>query len=382
MPPHRAEPRRRRRLTTVIVTLLLAVLVLPVAAGAQSGDSSALAEAKRKIEVIKAEIDAAEADASSAGAELADADARLDQVEAAVNEAAAALDRQERAVVEAAAELDRLQADADRIRDAFDRRAADIYKRGSGLPFEIVLTSGNVEEALERSAFIRVITSADTATLEGISNAQISVDAQRDLLEAERTRLESMYEEQQQLYAQVEEIRASKAVAAAAARAEVAELEAEKEDLEADAKAVAKLIAQRSAPSSSVSSPSTSGYSWPLCGYLTSPYGYRWGRMHKGYDIDNNRSSAILSAKGGRVIFAGWQGGYGRLTLIDHGDGVTTAYAHQAAISVSEGQSVSRGQRIGTVGNSGASRGSHLHFETRVNGSAVNPGRFLSGSGC
>lgn len=372
----------RPRPLLLIALLLVTTLFVPGPADAQSGDSAALSEAKQKVAAIKQEIEAAQADARSADQELADADARLAQVEAAVNQAAAALDRQEQAVAEASQQLATLQADADRIRQAFDQRAADIYKRGSGLPFEVVLTSGNVEEALERSAFIRVITSADTATLEGISNAQVSVDAQRELLEAEQGRLEQMYVEQQELLAEVEEIRKSRAVAAAAARAEVEELEAQKEDLEDDAKRIEKLIRQRSAPSATVSSPGRAGYSWPLCGYVTSRYGYRWGRMHRGLDIDDNRSSAILAAKGGRVIFAGWQGGYGRLTLIDHGDGVVTAYAHQAAFGVSEGQSVVRGQRIGTVGNSGSSTGSHLHFETRVNGSAVDPERFLPGRSC
>lgn len=353
-----------------------------VAATAQTGnETAALAEAKAKIAAVRARIESAEAEARTAATELADADARLAEVEDAVNAAAAALERQELAVAEAEAALSQLERDAARLRDAFDRRAASIYKHGSGLSFEILLTSGNVQDALERSAFLRVITDADQATLEGVETSQVAVQAQRELLAAERGTLEEMYGQQQELLAEVAALRASKALEAASARAEVGQLHAEKEQLEADSKALERIIKIRASTGARVSSPSTAGYSWPLCGSVTSEFGRRWGRAHTGLDIDDNRSRAIMAAKDGVVIFAGWQGGYGRMTLIDHG-GVVTAYAHQSDQSVSRGQVVSRGQRIGTVGNTGNSTGSHLHFETRVNGSAVNPRRFLSGGGC
>ncbi len=330
-------PRLRRLLaSTVAVATIVAAPVVAEARGGGGSEVAALAQAKEKIAAIKRQLDDAAATASAAEAELAGADARLAEVEDAVNEAAAALERQEAAVDEAARRLDALEADADRLRDAFDRRAADIYKRGSGLPFEIVLTSGDMQDALERSSFLRVITASDTATLEGITNGQVAVGAQRELLEAERSHLQVMYQQQEELLAQVAELRRSKALAAAAARAEVDQLEHEKEELEADSKKLERIIKARASSGGRVSSPSTSGYSWPLCGAVTSEYGRRWGRMHEGLDIDDNRSSAILAAKDGVVIFAGWQGGYGRLTLIDHG-GVVTAYAHQAAFGVSRG---------------------------------------------
>jgi murein DD-endopeptidase MepM/ murein hydrolase activator NlpD len=104
--------------------------------------------------------------------------------------------------------------------------------------------------------------------------------------------------------------------------------------------------------------------------------------MHRGIDQGASTGTPIGASKAGIVIFAGWQGGYGNLTLIDHHDGVVTAYAHQSRLAVSSGASVSQGQTIGYVGNTGNSTGPHLHFETRVNGSAVNPRQYLSGSPC
>ena len=132
----------------------------------------------------------------------------------------------------------------------------------------------------------------------------------------------------------------------------------------------------------STSAPSSSGFAWPLCAPVTSEYGPRWGRMHRGIDQGASTGTPIGASKAGTVIFAGWQGGYGNLVLVDHHDGVVTAYAHMSRIGVSSGQSVSQGQSLGAVGSTGNSTGPHLHFETRVNGSAVNPRQYLPGSPC
>jgi murein DD-endopeptidase MepM/ murein hydrolase activator NlpD len=98
--------------------------------------------------------------------------------------------------------------------------------------------------------------------------------------------------------------------------------------------------------------------------------------MHEGIDIGVGSGTPIRAAAGGTVIFAGWMGGYGNLTIIDHGNGLATAYAHQSAFAVGGG-AVSQGTVIGYVGTTGNSTGAHLHFEVRVNGSPVNPLGYL-----
>ncbi len=110
---------------------------------------------------------------------------------------------------------------------------------------------------------------------------------------------------------------------------------------------------------------------------LTSPYGPRWGRMHKGLDMAAPYGTPIYAPADGVVVFAGWSKGYGRLTRIRHEFGIETRYAHQAKIRVKVGQRVSRGERIGDMGSSGRSTGSHVHYEIRVNGKATNPMKFI-----
>ncbi|MGR3344882.1 MAG: DUF5930 domain-containing protein [Paracoccaceae bacterium] len=109
----------------------------------------------------------------------------------------------------------------------------------------------------------------------------------------------------------------------------------------------------------------------------TSGYGPRWGRMHSGTDFASSYGTPIYATADGVVTFAGWQSAYGRLVKIQHAFGIETRYAHQAKIRVNVGQRVSRGERIGDMGNSGRSTGTHLHYEIRINGKTKNPMTFI-----
>ncbi len=121
------------------------------------------------------------------------------------------------------------------------------------------------------------------------------------------------------------------------------------------------------------------GFIWPAKGVLSSGYGPRWGRMHKGIDIAGPVGTPIVAAADGEVITAGWNsGGFGNLVKIKHLDGTVTLYAHNSRITVRRGQFVTQGQQIANLGNTGFSTGPHLHFEIHPNGGkAMNPMAFL-----
>lgn len=127
----------------------------------------------------------------------------------------------------------------------------------------------------------------------------------------------------------------------------------------------------------------SSSFRWPIQGSLTSSYGWRTHPIsgqesfHDGLDIAASSGTAIGAALGGKVKYAGWLGGYGRLVTIDHGDGLETRYAHMSAFNVSQGQIVSAGDIIGYVGQSGDATGPHVHFEIRKNGRTLNPRDYL-----
>ncbi|MNC16480.1 Murein hydrolase activator NlpD precursor [compost metagenome] len=121
----------------------------------------------------------------------------------------------------------------------------------------------------------------------------------------------------------------------------------------------------------------TGMFAWPVSGAtLSSSFGERWGRVHKGIDlVSGNRT--IKAADAGTVSFAGVQSGYGNVVIVDHKNGYVTYYGHLSSISVSVGQRLEQGGKIGIMGNTGRSTGTHLHFEIRKNGTAVNPLKYL-----
>jgi Membrane proteins related to metalloendopeptidases len=124
---------------------------------------------------------------------------------------------------------------------------------------------------------------------------------------------------------------------------------------------------------------SANGFIWPSKGVLTSGYGWRWGRMHKGIDIAGPIGTPIVAASDGVVTYAQWNdGGYGYLVEITHPDGTETVYAHNSRILVQKGQRVAQGEQISEMGSTGFSTGPHLHFEIHPAGQgAINPMAFL-----
>jgi len=124
---------------------------------------------------------------------------------------------------------------------------------------------------------------------------------------------------------------------------------------------------------SSCASNPKDGFIKPVEGTITSVYGPRGAGYHHGIDWAAKRGTPVRAAKGGRVVFRGKKKGFGRLIIVDHGQGVETYYAHLSAFKTRKGRKVRRGELIGKVGASGRASGPHLHFELRMDGKSVNP---------
>lgn len=147
---------------------------------------------------------------------------------------------------------------------------------------------------------------------------------------------------------------------------------------EPQARLVAEGTRRTVALASSASRGSGSGVlAWPVSGTITSRYGTRGSSFHGALDIATAYGTPVGAAAAGRVIFAGWDGSYGRSVIVDHGDGLVTRYAHLSQIGVSFGAQVGRGGVVGNIGQSGNATGPHLHLEVLANGSAQNPLNFL-----
>ncbi len=112
-------------------------------------------------------------------------------------------------------------------------------------------------------------------------------------------------------------------------------------------------------------------------GFRPNPFGGRTYEFHAGMDIDGERGDLVVAPANGTVIAAGYQGGYGNMVEIDHGNGLTTRYGHLSKIEIADGDAVTRGQLIAHIGSTGRSTGPHLHYELRLNDRSINPRHFL-----
>jgi murein DD-endopeptidase MepM/ murein hydrolase activator NlpD len=327
-------------------------------------------------------------------APLRERSARLDA------ELAGLRDRLERLTRRLAIEQERL-ADAEAelaLREGvLSERLRALYARGEPDPILVLLESGSLSDAVAAADALEVIVEQDRDAAQAVKSFAEEVRRTRDAIaemQAEVARSEARAEvaaararaakaELEREQARATEVRAGRRALLAGVRGDREEMESETKGLEKRSAALAAEIrkAQGLPPSPSgsvaVGPPSAAGLVWPVHGTLTSGFGPRWGRMHEGIDIAGGSGTPIAAAATGTVISAGWSGGYGQLVVLDHGDGLSTAYAHLSSIAVSAGQTVPQGSVVGGMGTTGSSTGVHLHFEVRVNGAAVNPLGYL-----
>ncbi|HEU5126885.1 MAG TPA: M23 family metallopeptidase [Glycomyces sp.] len=159
-----------------------------------------------------------------------------------------------------------------------------------------------------------------------------------------------------------------------------AEAQAEAERVAAEAAAAAEAEAQAQAEAEAAEAAKPDWIS-PSDDRITSYYGERWGRLHAGMDFANWYDDPIWAIGDGKVTYAGWMDGYGGLVVVDHGDGVETAYGHASEVLVDVGDQVEQGDHLSLTGNTGNSTGPHLHFEVRINGEQVDPLPWLEDHG-
>jgi murein DD-endopeptidase MepM/ murein hydrolase activator NlpD len=277
--------------------------------------------------------------------------------------------------------------------DRLDRRLVAIYISGQPSMLEFIFGSTSIDDVLDKVDYMGRIAREDRRIAVEVGLAKKAMIAARKRTMAVRKNVAGAAHVITARAAQVRETRdaligarnslaASKGDKLVALSELSARERAEAEEIDALRASSAQLAAQiRAAQAANAASgdttPSSSGLVWPVGGAVTSPFGWRWGRMHEGIDIGVGFGTPIQAAGPGTVIYCGWEGGYGNLVVIDHGGGLATAYAHQSSIAVSCGQQVAQGQTIGYVGSTGHSTGPHLHFEVRINGSPVDPLGYL-----
>ena len=384
--------------------LLCGVLVLALCTSAAT---QAGAVTQSEIDALKKEQQASQAKQEELKDQLAEAEAQ----QAAAQEKRQLLTQQLNAINAEIANIDaqisyydgeiaqkeeeRKEAEAREAEqyELFCQRVRMMEEQGTVSYWSILFDSSDFSDLLDRIADVDAVMAYDNEVMDQLIATRQELDRlQADL---ERARAEAQAAKEQQGAKKAEQ-QAKVAEAQALLdqiNADVAEVnrqldaeDAAAANLQAEIAKKQKQLEEERKQQNVTLPPTGSGYQWPLpssCLTLTSAFGYRihpisgQPHSHTGIDVSAAGGTPIYAAKGGQVIMSEYGSGvnwsYGNFVVIDHGDGTTTLYAHMSSRAVSEGQMVTQGQTIGYVGNTGNSKGNHLHLEVRVNGQRVDP---------
>ncbi len=400
---------RSRAYVALLLTVVLTLASAPLALGTTRADiqasqeraqqaREAAAQAEEAAARYQAEARALDETIAEIAGEVRDLDPRIAEATDRTARLQSELDDLRGQVADKEAELDKTAAERDRQQELLNARMTASYKQGTWFYLDILLDSKTINDLIARTTLVqRVISSnQDLAiqladTTERLAAQKAELERTRDTVSTKRAEaaaveksLRDMRAQRQTALNRQQSVQNEKTALMEASEADAERWRAQAEEEEATAR---RLEAELRSQASSGGGYYDGVMAWPVPGgRLTSGYGPRthpiFGsqRFHHGIDISRG-DGVIVAAGDGTVVRAdyGWNGGYGNLVVIDHGDGVTTLYAHILAggIHVSRGQQVTRGQEIALVGSTGYSTGPHLHFEVRINGASTDPMQYL-----
>ena len=343
--------------------------------------TSEIAAMGEEISALEGQVSALRNQEAAAEEELVAKEAELENAEAELKEA-----------------LERLETLRGRLKRALvnlRERLVAIYTYGSTDMTAVVLSAEDYGDMIARTEYFDAINESDEKLAERVrtlrdeakklvrvrKTAKLTIEKARDQIAAKEQRLEVTRSTLEAREGALLSARAKRRSTLNSVQGERHEHEEIAEDLRAQIQQeVMEATGGLPLPAGPVPTPSAAGFIWPTEGTLTSGFGYRWGRMHEGIDIAAPEGTPIRAAADGTVVLMQSEyesGGYGNFSCLDHGGGLSTCYAHQSSFATSSGASVSQGDLIGYVGNTGHSFGAHLHFEVRINGAATDPMGYL-----
>ena len=362
--------------------------------------------AKTQESVLTHDITIVDAKITALQDDVARAQSQLSTLEGQLAASELRLDRMTRLFALQTEKLELLRRNYGLALARLERRLIDAYESPGYNALDVVLAATSMSSMLNDIEYVQQIGKQDKQISDQLNKAKKAMYAAREETrrlkirvaaetEAIRVRTEQQHAVTQQLVSTQQQL----ATALDSKRDTLSSIKVNEKAFTEEARQLAAVSASlaariRAAESRPASPPpsgsgapappvsSSSGLIWPVSGPISSPYGPRClpngdCSFHPGIDIAVPSGTPIRASAAGTVIYSGWMDGYGNLVVIDHGNGLATAYAHQSSIAAGNGASVAQGQVIGYVGCTGYCFGPHLHFEVRVNGEPVNPLGYL-----
>lgn len=325
-----------------------------------------LSQVKKTEMNLTAQLNRLEQELEAAQDDLAYLTKRLQSTEKSIREMTAALQAAEKELAEQT--------------DILGERLRAMQENGPATYLEVLLSSQDFAELLDRFDLMKEIVAQDVELMEAIKEKRADIEAKKKELEQKRGELMRLQDATQEKKATIEARSREKERLLAETQKQKEAYERALDELEQTSRELEYAIRQlQSKNGRSTVSRGSGAMAWPTAGRISSYFGYRvhpifkTKKMHTGIDIAAPQGQTVVAAADGTVIMADWYGGYGKTVVIDHGGGISTLYGHNSVLLVSVGQKVRRGQAIAKVGSTGFSTGPHSHFEVRENGVPVNP---------
>jgi murein DD-endopeptidase MepM/ murein hydrolase activator NlpD len=365
----------RRSLVLGLALVLLSPLLGPAPSQANS-DSQQLDQTRKQLAAIQKKLAESKGEAAKIQAQVGALDTQINALDRQVGVDTRAVADLESTLRTDDAKIAQLEAQYQGAHAAADARARSIYMGGPASSLSTLLSASSIGDFIRKTVIWQVAADMDARVI--IQSARL-----RDAVAVEQQDLakttDALHAKEGSLRSRADLLTAARGERAAALDAVNAEIAAEQKsenELQAESVALTNALANNAQISHSTGPVSVSGLSWPVNGPVGSPFGPRWGGFHYGIDILAGTGTPIHAAKDGTVAGISCGTGYGICTIIDHGGGIATLYAHMSRKLVTEGH-VSAGEVIGLVGCTGFCTGPHLHFEVRINGTPQNPRNYL-----
>ena len=348
-----------------------------------TNEANKKSEAEKTIGTVYEQLHAIQRDLDTATAELKQVQAERIQLD--------------KDITKTEAELKEAQARLQSREKVFYKRVRDIYINGRLSYLDVVVGSKDFSDFANRMEMLKRILQSDMDLINTIKTEREDIASKKAKLEEDRAKvleLEKVAQEKQNL---INQKKAERQAVLERAMNDRDTAERAYNELMASSASITAMLQQRAAERAAAAAAASQGgggggATWvqgtgqlaaPVVAPITSDFGWRihpiYGtrRLHAGTDFGVDEGTPVHAADGGVVVEAGWVSGYGYTVIIDHGNGMSTLYAHNSDVAVSPGQTVSKGQVVSYSGNTGGSTGPHLHFEVRINGEPTDPMGYL-----
>ena len=347
-----------------------------------TNEANKKSEAEKTIGTVYEQLHAIQIELDTATAELKQVQAdriRLDQD-----------------ITKTEAELKAAQERLQSREKVFYKRVRDIYINGRLSYLDVVVGSKDFSDFANRMEMLKRILQADMELINTIKTEREEIASKKAKLEADRAKVLELEKVAQEKQTIINQKKAERQAVLERAMNDRDTADRAYNELMASSASITAMLQQRAAERAAAAAAASQGggatTTWvqgtgqlaaPVNAPITSDFGWRihpiygTSRLHAGTDFGVDEGTPVHAADGGVVVEAGWISGYGYTVIIDHGNGMSTLYAHNSDVAVSPGQTVSKGQVVSYSGNTGGSTGPHLHFEVRINGEPTDPMGYL-----